>query len=106
VKIPLYLTELGVKNIECRISDKVNFLDPNKNQKDKQKLYNSLREDGLGEEPSNREAFIEGLINRGVTLKEAQEQYEAELLFSQVFNINSSIICTPSMKITFGEIKK
>ncbi len=25
MKIPAYLSELGVKNIECRVSDKVNF---------------------------------------------------------------------------------
>ena len=28
-KLPHYLSELGVKNIECRVSDKVNFLNPN-----------------------------------------------------------------------------
>lgn len=104
-KIPLYLTELGVENIECRISDKVNFLNPNMNQIDKRKLYNSLKEEGLGEELTNRQAFIEGLKNRGVTLKDAQEQYEAEQLFSQVFSFDSSLVYTPSMKITFGEVK-
>jgi len=103
-KVPHYLSELGVKNIECRVSDKVNSLNHPMNQKDKQKLYNSLKEDGLGKGPANREEFIEGLINRGLTLKEAQKQYEAELLLSQVFNINSSLIYAPSMKITFGEI--
>jgi SAM-dependent methyltransferase len=106
VKVPQYLSELGVENIECRVSDKVNFLNPNVTQKDKEKLYNSLKEDGLGEVPSHREAFIEGLKNRGVKLKEAQEQYDAELLFSQVFNIDSSLIYAPNMKITFGEVKK
>ncbi len=25
MKIPMYLSKLGVKNIECRVSDKVNF---------------------------------------------------------------------------------
>ncbi|MBS4203627.1 methyltransferase domain-containing protein [Lederbergia citrea] len=104
-KIPLYLAELGVKNIECRISDKVNFLNPYMDQIDKQKLYFSLKEEGLGEKPSNKEAFIEGLKNSGVTLEDAQAQYEAELLFSKVFNIDSSLVYAPSMKITFGEIK-
>jgi 2-polyprenyl-3-methyl-5-hydroxy-6-metoxy-1,4-benzoquinol methylase len=105
VKLPQYLSELGVKNIECRVSDKVNFLDPNVNRKDKEKLYNSLKDDGIGEEPANRESFIEGLISRGVPLKEAQKQYESELLFSQVFSIDSSLVCAPSMKITFGEVE-
>lgn len=104
LKLPHYLSEMGVKNIECRVSDKVNFLDPNVDQKDKEKLYSSLKEEGIGEKPTNRESFIEGLISRGLTLDEAEKQYESELLFSQIFNANSSFVWSPSMKITFGEI--
>jgi len=105
-KIPIYLGELGVKNIECRISDKVNFLHPNMDQKEKQKLYESLIEDGMGNEPTDKGAFINSLINRGLSLSEAQKQYEAELLFSQVFNKDSSLIFAPGMKITFGVKEK
>lgn len=105
-KVPQYLSELGVKNIECRVSDKVNFLYPDMNQQDKQKLFNSLKEDGVGGEPVNKDQFIESMQKRGVTVKEAQEQFEAELLFSQVFDMDSSLIYAPSMKITFGEINK
>lgn len=105
-KVPQYLSELGVKNIECRVSDKVNFLYSEKNQQDKKKMFNSLKEDGVGGEPINKDQFIDSLTKRGVTFKEAQEQFEAELLFSQVFNMDSSLIYAPSMKITFGDIKK
>ncbi|WP_025786308.1 methyltransferase [Sporosarcina sp. D27] len=105
-KVPKYLSELGVKNIECRVSDKVNFLYSDKNQQDKKKLFNSLKEDGVGGEPINEDQFIESLTKRGVTIKEAQEQFEAELLFSQVFNMDSTFTYAPSMKITFGDIKK
>ena len=103
-KVPRYLSELGVKNIECRVSDKVNFLHPDNYQQDKQKLFYSLKGEGVGEEPVNREQFIESLMKRGVTFEEAKIQFEAELLFSQVFNIDSALIYAPSMKITFGEI--
>ncbi|MEC1177207.1 methyltransferase domain-containing protein [Metasolibacillus meyeri] len=103
-KIPNYLAELGVKNIECRVSDKVNFLHPDQQKQEKQKLFDSLKAEGIGGEPRKKDQFIESLIKRGVTLKEAQEQFEAELLFSQVFNLDSSLIYAPSMKITFGEI--
>ncbi|MGG0188084.1 methyltransferase domain-containing protein [Bacillus rhizoplanae] len=105
-KLPIYLSELGVKNIDCRVSDKVNFLDSNINETDKQRLYDSLKEEGLGAAPTERKEFIEHLINRGATFTEAQDQYEAELRFSKVFNINSSLIYAPSMKITFGVVKK
>ncbi|MFS0674899.1 class I SAM-dependent methyltransferase [Ornithinibacillus sp. 179-J 7C1 HS] len=104
-RVPQYLSELGVKNIECRVSDKVNFLHPDMNQQDKQKLFHSLKEDGVGGELVNKDQFIESLQKRGVTVKEAEEQFEAELLFSEVFNMDSSLLYAPSMKITFGEIE-
>lgn len=47
MKIPIYLSELGVKNIECRVSDKVNFLDSNMHHNDKNDLYQSLKKRGL-----------------------------------------------------------
>ncbi len=103
-KVPKYLSELGVKNIECRVSDKVNFLHADQDQLEKEKLFYSLKEDGVGGEPVEKDQFIESLMKRGVTVKESQEQFEAELLFSQVFHIDSSFIYAPNMKITFGEI--
>ncbi|QTD41835.1 methyltransferase domain-containing protein [Sporosarcina sp. Te-1] len=103
-KLPHYLSELGVKNIECRVSDKVNFLNPEDNEKDKEGLFHSLKEDGVGEKPEHKEAYITSLINRGVSLDDAVEQYDSVQLFSQVFNINSSLAWAPGMKITFGEI--
>lgn len=106
IKLPTYLSELGVKNIDCRVSDKVNFLDSNINEIDKQRLYDSLKQEGLGADPAEKKEFIEHLINRGTTFTEAKDQYEAELRFSKVFNINSSLIYAPSMKITFGVVKK
>lgn len=106
VKVPQYLSELGVKNIECRVSDKVNFLHPDKNQQEKEQLFSSLKEEGVGAKPVNKNQFMDSLINRGVTFKQAEQQYEAELLFSQLFNIESSLLYAPNMKITYGEIKR
>ncbi|MEK4628534.1 class I SAM-dependent methyltransferase [Solibacillus sp. FSL R7-0682] len=105
-KVPKYLSELGVKNIECRVSDKVNFLHTVLNQSEKQKLFSSLKEEGVGGEPIKKDQFIENLIKRGLSLQESKDQFEAELLFSNVFNIESSLLYTPSMKITFGEINR
>ncbi|MDM5188430.1 methyltransferase domain-containing protein [Bacillus sp. DX4.1] len=106
IKLPTYLSELGVKSIDCRVSDKVNFLDFNVNQTEKQKLYDSLSEEGIGTTPAEKEEFIERLINRGVTCNAAQDQYEAELRFSNIFNIDSALTYAPSMKITFGVVRK
>ncbi|RWS44365.1 class I SAM-dependent methyltransferase [Bacillus mycoides] len=105
MKIPMFLSELGVKNIECRVSDKVNFLDSNINQNDKQGLYNSLKEEGIASNPGEKQQFIDGLMSRGLTFAEALAQYEAELRFFEVFHIHSSLLYAPNMRITFGEVK-
>lgn len=106
LKLPTYLSELGVKEIECRVSDKVNFLDPKMDLRNKDKLFKSLREEGLGGTPGDRELMIQRLINKGVSIEEAQKQYNSELLFSDVFTKNSSLTYAPNMKITFGRIKR
>ncbi|MEI5888903.1 class I SAM-dependent methyltransferase [Bacillus cereus] len=104
MKIPMYLSELGVKNIECRVSDKVNFLDSNIHHKDKNDLYHSLKEEGIAGNPGDKQQFIERLMARELTYDDALAQYEAELRFFKAFHIHSSLVYAPNMKITYGEI--
>lgn len=104
MKIPMYLSELGVKNIECRVSDKVNFLDSNIHHKDKNDLYHSLKEEGIAGNPGDKQQFIERLMGRGLTYDDGLAQYEAELCFFKAFHLHSSLVYAPNMKITFGEI--
>ncbi|MDA1906745.1 class I SAM-dependent methyltransferase [Bacillus pacificus] len=104
MKIPMYLSELGVKNIECRVSDKVNFLDSNIHHKDQNDLYHSLEEEGIAGDPGDKQQFIERLMGRGLIYDDALAQYEAELCFFKAFHLHSSLVYAPNMKITFGEI--
>ncbi|PET20940.1 class I SAM-dependent methyltransferase [Bacillus thuringiensis] len=104
MKIPIYLSELGVKNIECRVSDKVNFLDSNMHHNDKNDLYQLLKEEGIAGNPGDKQQFIERLIGRGLTYDNALAQYEAELRFFKIFHVHSSLVYAPNMKITFGDI--
>lgn len=105
MKIQIYLSELGVKNIECRVSDKVNFLDSNMHHNDKNDLYQSLKEEGIAGDPGDKQQFVERLIARGLTYDNALAQYEAELRFFKAFHLHSSLVYAPNMKITFGEIE-
>ncbi|WP_081257078.1 MULTISPECIES: class I SAM-dependent methyltransferase [Bacillus] len=105
MKIPMFLSELGVKNIECRVSDKVNFLDSNMHRNDKKRLYHSLKEEGVAGHPGDKQQVIERLMTRGLTYDDALTQYEAELRFFKAFQMHSSLVYAPSMKITFGEIE-
>ncbi|HDR8112256.1 TPA: class I SAM-dependent methyltransferase [Bacillus cereus] len=104
MKIPIYLSELGVKNIECRVSDKVNFLDSNMHHNDKNDLYQSLKEEGITGDPGDKQQFVERLMARGLTYDDALAQYEAELRFFKIFHVHSSLVYAPNMKITFGDI--
>ncbi|PGK81340.1 class I SAM-dependent methyltransferase [Bacillus thuringiensis] len=104
MKIPIYLSELGVKNIECRVSDKVNFLDSNMHHNDKNDLYQSLKEEGIAGDPGDKQQFVERLMARGLTYDDALAQYEAELRFFKIFHVHSSLVYAPNMKITFGDI--
>ncbi|EEK89538.1 Methyltransferase type 12 [Bacillus cereus m1550] len=104
MKIPIYLSELGVKNIECRVSDKVNFLNSNMHHNDKNDLYQSLKEEGIAGDPGDKQQFVERLIARGLTYDNALAQYEAELRFFKIFHVYSSFVYAPNMKITFGDI--
>ncbi|MCU5377282.1 class I SAM-dependent methyltransferase [Bacillus cereus] len=105
MKIPTFLSELGVKNIQCRVSDKVNFLDSNMQHNDKQSLYHSLKEEGIAGNPGDKQQFIERLMTRGLTYNDALAQYEAELRFFKAFQMHSSLVYAPNMKITFGDIE-
>ncbi|PTC14088.1 class I SAM-dependent methyltransferase [Bacillus wiedmannii] len=105
MKIPMFLSELGVKNIQCRVSDKVNFLDSNMYHNDKQSLYHSLKEEGIAGDPGDTQQFIERLMARGLTYDDALAQYEAELKFFRAFHLHASLVYAPNMKITFGDVE-
>ncbi|WP_263703914.1 class I SAM-dependent methyltransferase [Bacillus thuringiensis] len=105
MKIPMFLSELGIKNIQCRVSDKVNFLDSNMHHDDKEKLYHSLKEEGIAGDPGDKQRFIERLMARGLIYNYALAQYEAELKFFSAFHIHFSLVYAPNMKITFGDVE-
>ncbi|WP_461301416.1 class I SAM-dependent methyltransferase [Bacillus sp. F9_6S_D1_P_5] len=105
MKIPMFLSELGVKNIQCRVSDKVNLLDSNMHHNDKQILYHSLKEEGIAGDPGDKQQFIERLMARGLTYDDGLAQYEAELKFFRAFHLHSSLVYAPNMKITFGDVE-
>jgi len=104
IKLPIYMSQLGLRNVECRVSDKVNFLDPNMEPSSKNRLYGALVEEGLGANPGNEDEFLTRLMNRGLTMEEARAQYEAELFFSKAIGNESFLTYAPNMKITFGTV--
>lgn len=102
MKIPTLLSRMGVKGVECRVSDRVNFLDQQMDEPNKRTLYNALKEEGLGAAPGNRNEVIAHLMGRGLTSEEAIHQYEAEESFAREFDEHTYMTYAPNMKITSG----
>ena len=106
IKIPALFHEMGIKNIECRVSDKVVFLNQQMNKDDKELLFNSLKEDGIGNKPENCNDFIKRLVKSGLPSDEAEEQFISETLMAELFTIDSTFTWAPTMKITYGVVEK
>lgn len=106
IRLPIRMSQLGLQNVECRMSDKVNFLDQNMDMDSKSALFGSLREEGFGQEPDDSDESLDNLVNRELQPEEAREQYEAELTFSKRFNQESWLTYAPSMKISFGTVQR
>ncbi|WP_337100236.1 class I SAM-dependent methyltransferase [Paenibacillus sp. YIM B09110] len=105
MKLPILMSQLGLADVECRISDRVNFLNPKMETAARDKLYQSLRDEGIGQQPGDLQALIASLTARGLKEEEAKEQYEAELSFSQLFHEESWLTYAPNMKISFGTVR-
>ncbi|MFC5529455.1 class I SAM-dependent methyltransferase [Cohnella yongneupensis] len=106
ISLPIMLSRLGIKNIDCRVSDRVNFLDQNMDLSSRERLYRALTEEGIGQAPGDRDETVEHLIARGLTAEEAATQYEAERYLSQAFDEHSWLTYAPNMKITFGTVQR
>ncbi|MDR6716412.1 methyltransferase domain-containing protein [Paenibacillus sp. 2003] len=106
MKIPILLSQLGLRNVECRVSDKVNFLDQHMADSDKEKLFHALKEEGLGQEPNDRHEGVTHLMERGLNSEEANREYEAESVFARKFNENSWLTYAPNLKITSGIVTR
>ena len=74
MKIPHYLKNLGLKNIDCRINDKVSFLEPEQFDY-AEKLECNAKADHWSDEKSEQEteADISYFMNHGMNWKEAED---------------------------------
>lgn len=99
LKLPLYFNRLGLRDVQCRLSDKVNVLDPSVDREQASKLYEVMHWD-----PGDRLSFISGLLERGMLPEEADRQYEAEKHLSVAFTSSMAATYAAGMKITFGTV--
>ncbi len=105
IRLPIYVRELGLKEVECRVSDRVNYLHPYLPQDEKERLYTALQEEAFGSPGADDEAVIANLIARGLTAEEAMEQLQIEKYVSDEFVAHGrdyNTVAASSMMICFG----
>lgn len=99
LKLPLYLNRLGLRDIQCRVSDRVNVHIPGADPKQADALFSVQFHD-----PGEPQAYRDRLIERGLTADEADSLYEAELLLHRSAHESVPLAYAPSMKISFGTV--
>lgn len=107
IKLPVYMDDVGLTDIACRLSDKVNLLLPHQDHDRQNRVMESLRAEGFGSAPQNPDAFQERLISRGLSAEEAQQQYASECAFAARYaacSANPQAVFAPSMMIAFGRV--
>lgn len=106
MKIPFYMKELGLKNIDSRINDKVIYINPENSFHDRQ-LNAFLKTMGLEKPKSSEEieTVASLLMNRGINRAEVESYLKTkETVYSFIQNdkTQSEIVHTFGLLITYG----
>ena len=106
LKIPVYMQEIGLKDINVRTNDCVNFLNPEGDSETYEKIYDSLVSGGWGAVKNKHEA-INSLIARGLTAEEAEQQFDCETILHNYVRENKKTACIVGplgQVISFGTV--
>jgi SAM-dependent methyltransferase len=109
IKVPLYMEELGLTDIECRKSDKVSFISPQMDKETKDEIIKAYRADGFGCVINDRQSFVHNLVHRGLSKDEALRELTAENRLNEHFNrMESDLYFTfsPNMILSSGRVAK
>lgn len=103
LKVPVIMQQLGLKDIDIRVNDHVQFINPkgNKNKKDIKSYLSSP----LASKQGDKETIISSLISKGLTQKEAEHQYNSQVAISDYINdsiTTSSIVNSLCLFISYG----
>lgn len=107
IKVPVYMDKVGLIEIACRLSDKVNLILPHQSEDRNRQMLELLRWEGHGSTPADPEAMKKRLLSRGLSAEEAQRQYEAESALAAryaVCHLNQQAVYAPGMMISYGRV--
>ncbi|HYF79517.1 MAG TPA: class I SAM-dependent methyltransferase [Symbiobacteriaceae bacterium] len=107
IKVPLFMDEVGLTDIACRMSDRVNLLLPHQDPARQKQVMESLQAEGFGSAPQDRAIFQERLMARGLSAEEAEKQYESECAFAARYvacGATPQAVFAPGMMICYGRV--
>lgn len=105
MKIPPMMQSFGLKNISIRMNDCVRFANPYGDPIEYQRQTRTFLSDGWGHIMGEENEYLQQLLERGVSLDEAQLQYQCEKEINEyvVNNKESLMVLTiPPMFISYG----
>lgn len=105
LKLPVYMEKIGLKNIDIRVNDYVQFVNPsNKEYKSDMEAFMSGGYDKKMSE-EDKAGFVDYLVKRGITLQEAEHEFEAQLEISNYLYEHQEkayIVSSNCMFISYG----
>lgn len=107
LKLPVYMDQVGLVEVGCRLSDKVNLLLPHQDLEERNRLLERMRWEGYGSAPAEAETMQKRLIDRGLSPAEARAQYEAEYsIYTRYAKYGSDLqaVYATGMMISFGRV--
>jgi len=105
MEVPILMQELGLKNIDVRVNDYVQFINPMGSKEKHEKDVKSYIANPQTKNPGNREENLAWYIKRGYTEKEAEEQCNCQFAFFDYINKNINtdyIVSARCMFISYG----
>jgi len=94
MKVPMFMQELGLKNIDVRVNDYVQFINPMGDKDKHENDVTSYMTNPQTKDPGDRESSVAWYLSRGYSEKEAEEQCNCQFAFYEYIhkNINHAYI--------------
>ncbi len=105
MKIPVMMQKAGLHNVGIRMNDCVRFANPYAKQQEYHRQLRTFLADGWGREMGDKETYVQALNKRGVTVDEAQLQYQCEKEMNEYVKREADklmVLTLPPMFISYG----
>lgn len=107
IRVPVMMSDIGLTDVECRMSDKVNYIHPELDSEQHKKLYDALMAEGFGGISDDREKAVKRLATKGISIEEAEKVLDIEHNLYKILKEQREslhILWSPSFMVSFGKV--